>query len=540
MERVLAHLNYIIQGTTMTYNSLIFFSCLLLFLAIYFLIRSQRVKLYWILVANVVFYVWSGWATLWIVGATSVIVYVLSRRIGKIYEKYETEKDGLTPKEQTALLGTYKKRTRKYLWLGMGLILAVWIYVKVGKLMNWDSADSFRDWILGHGILVPLGISYYSLSSIGYLLDVFWRKAKAEKSFLRLAVVMTYFPHIVQGPISRYSKLFPQFAALPGFSYDRVCFGLQRMLWGYIKKLVIADRLIVYTSAVFHAPGDFAGMEIFLAVVLSVFQLYADFSGCMDIVCGISQVIGVSLDENFRQPLFSKSASEFWTRWHITLGAWTKEYIYLPIAMNPRFMKWTRQLKKNGKPWLASFIKALIPLMTVWLFTGLWHGTGWDYLVWGLYWCVLMTLAKETAPLCEKITARMKISTGRKYYLLWQKIRTCLIFGIGRTFTVTGSLSGCLLLWKQFFSGHRIWVLFDGSLYQHGLDQKDFYVALIGIILILVIDTLHEKGVKIRQTIAAQPLPVRWIVYYAAIFIIVILGIYGPGYNASSFVYGAF
>ena len=169
MDRIHAHLSYIIQGTTMNYNSLIFFCCLLLFLAIYFLIRPQWMKQCWILTANVIFYVWSGWATFWIVGATAMIVYVLSRRIGKIYEKYEAEKDGLTPKEQIVFLGTYKRKTRKYLWLGLGLILAVWIYVKVGKLLDWDSTDSFRNWIMGRGILVPLGISYYSLSSIGKL-----------------------------------------------------------------------------------------------------------------------------------------------------------------------------------------------------------------------------------------------------------------------------------------------------------------------------------------------------------------------------------
>ena len=540
MGKIVESIRFFTEDLMPSYNSLLFFCGLLVFLGVYFLFRGQKARQIWILIANIVFYIWAGWAVFVIVAVTSVIVYILTLRMGDIYRRFERKKKKLSPKEQTVLSGKYKKRTKKYLWLGFLLILSVWIYVKVGKLCGFSSANTFRDWIAGRGILVPLGISYYSLSAIGYLLDVFWRKTKPERNFICFFTVMTYFPHIIQGPISKYSELFPQFKNLPGFNYERVCFGLQRMLWGYIKKLMIADRLAVYTSAVFADPSQYAGIEIVLAVLFSVFQLYADFSGCMDIVCGISEAIGVQLEENFRQPLFSRSAAEFWTRWHITLGAWTKEYIYLPIAVNPKFLKWTRKLKKDGKPWFSSFIKAFLPLVAVWLFTGLWHGTGWDYIAWGLYWCTLMTLAKETKPLCGRIIAFMKIDGNRKYHMLWQSVRTCLIFGIGRMFTVTGSLSGCVLLWKRLLCESRFWVLFDGSLYQHGLEQKDFYVAFMGMILILAVDILHEKGIKICQVIAAQPVLIRWAIYYGGIFAVVILGYYGPGYQASSFAYGAF
>lgn len=418
MERSFKDIQFFTENLTPSYNSLLFFCGLLIFLAVYFLLRWKKVKQIWILIANITFYVWEGWAVFGIVVATSVIVYVLTLRMEDIYCCFERRKKKLelTPKEETLLLKKYKKRAKKYLWLGFLLILSVWIYVKVGKLLGAQSVHTIQDWISGKGILVPLGISYYSLSAIGYLLDVFWRKTKPERNFICLLTVMTYFPHIIQGPISKYSQLFAQFKSLPGFDFERVCFGLQRMIWGYIKKIVIADRLVFYTAAVFSDPSQYAGVEIVLAVILSVFQLYADFSGCMDIVCGISNVIGVQLEENFRQPLFSGSASEFWTRWHITLGAWTKEYIYLPIAMNADFLKWTRRVKKNGKPWSASFVKAFLPLVTVWLFTGGWHGTGWDYVVWGMYWCVLMTLAKETKPLCDKMIRFMKIDVTRKYY----------------------------------------------------------------------------------------------------------------------------
>ncbi len=541
MNRILPILQWIFTGTNMTYTSVVFWGCLLLFLVVYFILRGKKVKMAWIFVANLVFYIWAGGlAALWIILATAVLVYVISRRMEYIYQGYEAETAGMVPKEKNAALVPYKKRAKRCLILALFLIFGIWIYVKVGKLYAADTVDTLGAWLSARGIIVPLGISYYTLSAVGYLLDVFWRKTKPEHNLFALFTVMTYFPHIVQGPISKYSRLFTQLSNLPKFEWKRVCFGLQLMFWGYIKKMVIADRIALFTAPVFADPESYAGTEIFLTVLLYVFQLYADFSGCMDIVCGISQAIGIELDPNFRQPFSSKSVAEFWRRWHITLGAWTREYIYMPISTNPRFMKWTWKIKKSGDTDSYTFLKNLAPLLAVWLFTGLWHGTGADYIVWGLYWCALLLFAIETKPFCDKVCEKFHLDRERRRWKVWQSIRTFVFFAIGAMFTLVGGLQGCATLWRQLFSEARFWVLFDGSLFTHGLDQKDFTVALLGIVVILIIDALHERDFKIRETIAAQVLPLRWIVYFCAIFAVLILGIYGPGYDAASFIYGAF
>ncbi|MFI3173443.1 MAG: MBOAT family O-acyltransferase, partial [Eubacteriales bacterium] len=416
----------------MAYNATAFWIVLPIFLGIYLLLRNQTAKRVWILFGSIIFYIWSGPAALAIVLGTSLIIYGITRRIDGIYSKYDVEKDGLSPKEQAVLFACYKKKTLKYVWLALVLILGIWIAVKVGKLLEFDTVETFVEMFSGTGIIVPLGISYYTLSSVGYLMDVYWRKTKPEKNILNLISAMIYFPHIMQGPISKYQDLISQMKNLPSVEYNRVCYGLQLMVWGYIKKMVIADRLVLYTATVFATPKDFAGVEVLIAVILCTIQLYADFSGCMDIVRGISQVLGIELAENFRQPFFAKSAQEFWARWHITLGTWTKDYIYLPIAMNPKFMKCTRTLKKSGKAWLSSFLKAFCPLITVWIFTGLWHGTGIDYLAWGLYWCTIMTLSKELEPLGKKMVGKLRINTEAVYYRKWMSIRTVMFFGIGR------------------------------------------------------------------------------------------------------------
>lgn len=544
LEKIKSLLSLVLTSTeyAMSYNQVRFIVFLGVFFVIYFLLANKVLRKYWILAGNFVFCLFSGWSGLVIVIGTAVIVYICSIFMGKIYEGYESEIDGkeLKPKEKLEVLTKYKKKTRIFIWISLLLIIGLWVYVKIGKFVGMPSVVSFGDMFSGAGIIVPLGISYYTLSAVGYLLDIFWRKAKPEKNFINLLVAMTYFPHIVQGPISKYDKLLQQFSNIPKLDYTRVCNGLQLMLWGYLKKMVIADRLIVYTQAVFADLGSFGGIEVFLAVIMSGIQLYADFSGCMDIVIGIAEVMGIELDRNFRQPFFSKSASEFWTRWHMTLSAWTKSYIYLPIAMSPKFMKTVRNLKKKNKKWLSSFINSFVPLISVWLFTGLWHGTGTDYIMWGMYWCALMTISNETSGLVAKISDWLKIDRSKHYFRYWQYIRTYFIFSVGKCFTAAGGLAGFVLIFQRMFSSHKLWVLFDESLFTHGLDRKDFYIALVGILVILLVDWAHEAGIKIRQFIAEIPLPVRWVIYLTVIFIVIIYGVYGPGFDASGFAYGEY
>lgn len=524
----------------LSYNTVGFVVFLFLFLSAFLLCKHNVTKNVIILMTSTIFYAWNGLETLGVIGVTAMIVYFATMAIEKIYGTYENATEGRSPKEKVLIFSEYKKRAKKYLLVAFVLIIGYWISVKVGKFIYLENVENGVETVHVGSIIVPLGISYYTLSAVGYMLDVYWRKTEPEHNFFYFFSAMIYFPHIVQGPISKYQKLINQMKELPKLNYERICHGLQLMLWGYIKKMVIADRLVLYTATVFAEPDKFAGVEIVLAIVLCVIQIYADFSGCMDIVGGISQVVGIELDRNFRQPFFAKNAQEFWARWHMTLGQWTKEYIYLPIAMDARFIKYTKGMKKSGKVWIASFIKAFCPLLAVWLFTGLWHGTGIDYIIWGVYWCILMTLGKELKPLLDRLVVFLKIDTERRYFRTWQTIRTYIIFAIGRTFTVTGSIIGCGVLWKQLFAEHRVWTLFDGSLYTHGLDQKDFYVALLGIMVIFVVDYMHEQDISVRAMIARQPIILRWLVYYSAIFGLLIFGMYGPGFNAVSFAYGAF
>ncbi len=524
----------------MTYNSLQFILFFAIFLIIYLLMPRVRLRQIVILGGNIVFYkLAAGFHMLAVVIGTSLVVYGTGRIIEHIYSGYEAEKEGLTPKEAAVLFAGYKKRAKKFLLLAFFIILGILFYVKIGKLLGFKEVAKLSGLLTPGRVLVPLGLSYYTFSSVGYLLDLYWKKAKCEHDYLRLLVCTTYFPHIVQGPIGRYDKLLAQFGELPGFSYERVCLGLQRMLWGFLKKMVIADRIALYTGTIFAAPDTFAGFEIFLAITLCAVELYADFSGCMDIVIGAAQTMGVTLDENFKRPFFSKNAAEFWRRWHITLGTWFKDYVYMPIAMSPRFMKTSVNIRKKYGNRLGQIFSSAIPLSIVWILTGLWHGTGADYVVWGCYWGILIILGTVLAPDFKKWTKKLHIDTQSFGWKLFQMTRTYFLFVIGRMLTVTGSLDSFFSLVSNLFRESRLYTAVDGSIYQHGLDYKNFCVVFIGLLLIWISDILGER-VLIRNELSRQPLILRWLVYYGGIIALLIFGMYGAAFNPSDFVYGGF
>ena len=521
------------------YNHLGFYAFLIFFFCIYFTLPSKHhLKLIWIVAGNVFFYLQSGIAALLVIVAASLVVYAASRMIGRIYARFDLEKKKYSPKEQILLLKTYKKKSIVILIVSVLLILLALIFVKVCRLLGCKAVISFREFRLWESIIVPLGISYYSLSAIGYLLDIYWRKVKPERNFLYLAAAMTYFPIIVQGPISKYPNLMEQFKNLPRFDYKRATYGIQLILWGLFQKLVISDRLLIFSNSILNEVSNYSGIEVLVALIFSLIQIYTDFSGCMDIVQGVANIMGVQLKKNFNQPFFAKNGADYWRKWHISLGDWFRDYIYLPIYMNPFFMKITNKIKrKYGKGIGQLFVTVTISAI-IWLLSGVWHGTGWNYVVWGLYWYGIIVLEEATTQFWGNIRMSLHIDEKRTYYTVWKSIKMFFIAVVGRIWTVGGNIQTCLIIWRQIFAEARLWTLFDSSIFTHGLDRKNFYLALLCIAVLWIVDLLHEKQIKIRDVISAQPLVVRWGIYYIAIFSIIIFGIYGPGYDAASFVYG--
>lgn len=506
-ELIRAFLNNFCQN--LSFTNFVFFCALSLLFVVYYCVPKHG---QWIvlLFASVLFY--STW------GIKQFLFVVIS---------------ALTAFVAALLIERQNNNSRRFskmiLILADAVIVSMLIYVKV-----------FRLFFSGKSIVVPLGISYYTFSIIGYLADVYWNKDKAEKNFLHFLLYMLYFPHIIQGPIPRHTRLACQFKEEHKFDYKQFTFGLQRIVLGLFKKLVVADRFSVLVNNVFGDKiSNYSGQTYLFSSICAVFVVYYDFSGCMDIALGISQSLGIKLDENFRRPFYSKTAGEFWRRWHITLGTWFTDYIFMP-AMSPRFVKFCGKTKKIfGKRFSRSIMLAL-PLGLVWLLTGLWHGTGVNYLLWGAYWWLLISFENIFEPDFKKLHKRFGINTSSSWYQRFQMFRTFLLFVFAHLISGLGNIHNTAHVIKSMFTVWNPWIWFDKTLLSLGLDTPNLWVGVLSVLVLFKISSLQEKGVHIRERIAAFPLPVRWALYLTSVFSVLIFGWYGPGFDSSNFIYMKF
>lgn len=422
-------------------------------------------------------------------------------------------------------------------------ILVVLKYVNFGIYTIDGIAHLFgrSDALIGSvDFLVPLGVSFYTFSLLGYVVDVYYKIAVPQKNFLKLALYGMYFPVIISGPILKYREHGEQFFEPHPFDYRQVSYGLQRMLWGFFKKLVIAERLGVLVNTVYGQYTDYPGVYIWFATICYAFQLYTDFSGCMDIVLGMSESFGIILPENFNTPFFAKSIAEYWRRWHITLGVWMKDYVFYPVLRSRFFTKLNRSWKekfgkKRGKQY-ATFAAMFI----LWLTVGIWHGGDWKFVIGSglLHWFYIV-MEELLAPPCAGMMDRLHIDGKGRAVNVIRVLRTFFLVCIGDLFFRAASVGDAFAMLGEAVTTWNLSVLWDGSLMQLGLDTVEMAIAAVSLLILYGVSWLQQKG-SVRDKIAGKPLPVRWIVWYALLFYVILLGCYGPGYSASEFIYQGF
>lgn len=333
-----------------------------------------------LLAASLFFYAIAGIEFIPFLLATIISIWLGSVAIGRIWDRQKKDFDRNTysTEEKKSRKAKDQRKARAIVILAICLNIG---YLILEKGLLYQAARA-NDLSAAERIIVPLGISYYSFSTVGYLLDVYWKRYDYERNVFRFALYAAYFPHIVQGPISRYNLLGQELKKELTLDYTGVTRGLQLVLWGCLKKLVIADRAMIFVSEVFSVT-DRDGIVYLIALGLDVVQIYADFSGYMDIMRGISEMFSVKLERNFDHPFLARSVSEFWRRWHMTLGGWFKDYVYYPITISgwhKRISKWSKQRLPSR---MGKLLAAGIPIMTTWLLTGIWHGNGIGYVAWG-------------------------------------------------------------------------------------------------------------------------------------------------------------
>ncbi len=374
-------------------------------------------------------------------------------------------------------------------------------------------------------LAIPLGISYFTLSSTGYLIDMYRKKYESEKNFLYHTLFVSFFPNIVAGPIERSNNLIPQFKKPISFDYKQFSGGLFRILWGFFKKLVIANTLMAFVQPIFADIENYPGPVLIVACLVFAYQIYTDFSALSDIAIGTGAIFGITVMENFKSPLTSCSIIDLWRRWHISLSSWFRDYLYFPLGGS-----------RKGK--LRSIINTLI----VFAVSGLWHDASMGYLYWGLVSGIYLIVGRETLPLREKIHAKNPLYYFKPIKSFIQIIITYVLFSLSIVFiaaelygTSDSIVAESMYFFGNFFKDFDLF--FDDTIsnvfYALGFENIELYVVLAGII---VIEGLESSKLPINIMIRKVPFFLRWPLYYALLLAIFFFGRFG----VSAFVYQAY
>lgn len=528
----------------MNFCSMEFVLFLLISAVLYYIVRPSK---RWIilLAESLVFFAACGWTYLLYAATLSIVFFGTADMIDKINEK-QLQLDRKKDKEEWELSACKKKRIlvitvifvvgnlafNKYFNIAGEFLTNIYRYFGgTGEVSLWDVA-------------MPLGLSYYTFSGLGYLLDVYWKRYRSQRNYAKFLLYIIYFQHIIQGPIERYALLGNQFfdESKIRFQGEKIRQAVIWMGYGYFKKLFVADRIIILVNGVIEKPDGTPGSMQLLAILLSGIWMYADFSGYMDIAKGASLLFGIEINQNFNHPLLSKSIPEWWRRWHMSLSSWWKDYIYMPLATSMRFItKCAKVNKRYGKK-IGKLFKDAVPLLLIWITTGLWHGTGVTFLAWGLYFSIIFICSVTFAPWMDKLARKLPINVESRCYHLFQMLRTYLLFCGGRLLTVPGSLEYTGRIIQNIFTDFNLNAVFHGGMYkEYGTCWQELGFMFVGIAVIIITDCMEENGKKtICQWVFEKKWYVRSAIYALTIVVVVMFGIYGTDFTTEGFAYQNF
>ena len=514
---------------------------------LYFLVPKRFQWCVLLVASYVYFWINSEWLVGWLL-LTTAITFLTGRAIAAVNEKTKAyiaeHADTLSAKDKKAYKNEAKKKNKRIMLAGVLLVLGILLCMKYFNFFAGNAnllLTKIGIKIPKVRFLLPLGISFYTLQALAYMIDIYRGKYDADRHFGKFMLFMSYFPQIVQGPIARYNQLANQFYEEHSFDYQRVMYGLQLILWGWMKKTIIADRIAIPVQALFDNYTEYHGIMIFLSAAFYGLQVYADFSGGMDIARGVSQIFGIELELNFKQPYFSKSVEEFWRRWHITLGGWMRDYVFYPLSLSKYFGKLSKQSRKIFGNFVGKRLPAFLAMFIVYFLVGFWHGANWTYIAYGVWNGVFIVLGILLEDVYRKAREKCGIEEESFTWRLFRMLRTFFVISLGRLFSNAANLRASLNMFRLMtVKWYDPSALLDGTLASLGLDTANWIILAVFVLVMLLVDNLHEKGVQIREKIASQHVIFRWIIYYGAILAVLIFGLYGPGYDSAGFIYEQF
>ena len=516
----------------------------LLAAAVLYYLCPLRLRWMLLLALSYILYAQNGRQALAFILLTTLSTWAGALLIGRIGAKGKSGiRAGLPAEEKKRLKQRTKGRQpivfRLVLLLNFGL-LAVLKYVPslpgafarsvFGLMGHAEAAPALR-------LFVPLGISFYTFQSMGYLIDVYNGKYPPERNPAKFALFISFFPQLVQGPIARYDALGPELTTPHRLELDNIRHGLMLMLWGFFKKKVIADRALPMVNAVFGDPGQYGGAVIAAAVLMYSLQQYADFSGGIDLITGGAELMGIHLSPNFRRPYFSVSLGDFWRRWHISLGAWMRDYVFYPFALTRPVSRLSKAAKKRFGTDFGRALPAALGNLLVFLLVGVWHGATGNYVAWGLYNGLILAVSALLEPAYRRFVERHAALVRGRGYHVFRVLRTFLIVNIGWYFDRCTHLSDAFSMLLRTFTQPMLAQLTDGTLLKLGITPAGFAILAAATAILFTVSLLQERGVSIRSAVLSRPLPQRWLLLYALLIFTIMF--YVP--NAlTGFIYAAF
>lgn len=396
-----------------------------------------------------------------------------------------------------------------------------------GRLPRWD-------------FLMPLGLSFFTFQSVGYVIDVYRGKDEAQRNLAKYALFVSFFPQMIQGPIGRYDALAPQLTARRDLDWREVKFGIQLAMWGYFKKMVIADRAAVLVDAVIMENCPYGGAVIVAGMVFYCIQLYCDFSGGIDITRGVAEMLGIHMAENFRRPIFATSLTDYWRRWHITLGQWMRDYLFYPLSLSKPFGKLGKWARRHIGGLPGKIFATSMATFVVYLVIGIWHGANFRYIVFGFWNGTLITASLLMERRFQSWKQTLRIDDKSASWRVVMILRTSVLVFLGRYLTRAPRLLTALSLLKTTFTRPHVSQLWDGTLLNLGLTASDMVIILLGMAAVLALEFFQEQGGHVRETLEKKNGFVQWVALVVPLVVILFFGVFRAGYISSEFIYGNF
>ncbi len=497
----------------MEFNSINFMIFFPVVLALYFVI-PKALRQIWLLAASYYFYMsWNARYAL-LIAASTLITYVS----GIAIERYRDS--GRTGRRLTVLFSC------------LGINLGILLFFKYG---NFLIASLDRGLELLHigsvdqrfYFLLPVGISFYTFQALGYTIDVYRGDVRAETNLIRYALFVSFFPQLVAGPIERSKNLLSQMqniAEIKLWNARRVTSGTILMIWGFFVKMVIADRAAVLVNTVFDNYHMYGSTELVLAAVFFALQIYCDFGSYSLIAIGAAKIMGFELMENFNTPYFACSIRDFWSRWHISLSTWFRDYLYIPLGGNRR-----------GR------VRKSVNIMIVFLASGLWHGADWSYVVWGGIHGAYQVIGDYLASFREKCIRKLRVNTACFSWKFLQTTVTFILVVFAWIFFRADSIGDALQYIRRIWVRPTPWVLFNGEIFTLGLDRPEMNILLVSICMLGLVDLVrYRKKMTLDVFLMQQNLWFRGGIMIGLVVLIFVCGKYGVGFDPQQFIYFQF